>query len=228
MGLDATVVYPVVDLKLRNPYDFPVVVHSWIEGNTVIMALLGRERPAEVTFGREVLATRPFTRKVEEMPGLAENRVIRKQHGIRGYRILRTRTIAYRDGTFHSESNVDVYPPTIEMYLVAPGTDAEAVLPPLAYDPEDSSASSPASVTPARPSSTWQPRQARPLRQARAVLPSALESSRRPALTRPYMPELRCAHPRGHRFANRSRRAAKVGYFGLSPASQGSTRSRGA
>jgi vancomycin resistance protein YoaR len=138
MGLDATVVYPVVDLKIRNPYDFPVVVHSHVEGGSVEFELRGHEQPAKVVFGRQVLAVRPFTRKVEEMPGLPSNRIIRKQHGIRGYKILRTRTIAYRDGTAHSESNVDVYPPTVEMYLVAPGTDVDAVLPPLA-DPGDGS-----------------------------------------------------------------------------------------
>ncbi|HEX9297788.1 MAG TPA: VanW family protein [Polyangiaceae bacterium] len=131
MGLDATVVYPVVDLKVRNPYDFPIVVHSYVEGNTVFFELLGRERPAHVTFRREVLATRPYTRKIEEMAGLPSDRIIRKQHGIRGYKIRRTRTIAYRDGTQHEESNVDTYWPTIEMYLVAPGMDAEALLPPL-------------------------------------------------------------------------------------------------
>ena len=34
MGLDSTVVYPVVDLKVKNPHDFPVVVHSKIGANT--------------------------------------------------------------------------------------------------------------------------------------------------------------------------------------------------
>jgi len=158
MGLDATVVYPVVDLKLRNPYDFPVVVHSYVEGGSVVFELRGRERPAHVVFGRQVLAVRPFTRKVEEMPGLSANRIIRKQHGIRGYKILRTRTIAYRDGTAHSESNVDVYPPTIEMYLVAPGTDVDAVLPPL-VEPADGSGSgwTPPPAAPAASSSAPAP-----------------------------------------------------------------------
>ncbi|HEY3592272.1 MAG TPA: VanW family protein, partial [Polyangiaceae bacterium] len=64
MGLDATVVYPVVDLKLRNPFDFPVVVHAWVEGGMVAFELIGKDRPARVTFGREVVATRPFARKV--------------------------------------------------------------------------------------------------------------------------------------------------------------------
>jgi vancomycin resistance protein YoaR len=150
MGLDATVVYPVVDLQLRNPYEFPIVVHSYVDGGSVVFELYGQERPVHVTFGRQVLAVRAFTRKVEEMPGLPPDRIIRKQHGIRGYKILRTRTIAYRDGTAHSESNVDVYPPTIEMYLVAPGTDVDTALPPLA-EPTDGAGSgwTPPSAAPA-------------------------------------------------------------------------------
>jgi vancomycin resistance protein YoaR len=136
MGLDATVVYPVVDLKLRNPYDFPIVVHGWVEGGKVTFELLGRERPARVTFGREVLSTRPFTRKVDEKPGIPFDRAVRKQHGIRGYKILRTRTIAYRDGTARRESNIDFYPPTTELYLVAPGADPDALLPPFVESPD--------------------------------------------------------------------------------------------
>jgi vancomycin resistance protein YoaR len=141
MGLDATVVYPVVDLKIRNPYAFPIVIHSYVEGNVVVFEMLGREKPARVTFGREVLATRPYTRKVEEKPGVPLDRIIRKQHGIRGYKIKRTRTIAYRDGTAKKESNVDIYWPTIELYQVAPGTDPDGKLPPPGVDLDESGTS---------------------------------------------------------------------------------------
>jgi len=130
MGLDATVVYPVVDLKIRNPYDFPVVVHSNVQGNTVFFELFGKERPARVVFKREIVATRPFSRKVEEKKGMARDRVVRKQHGIPGYKIKRTRLIAYGDGTGRKEENVDIYWPTFELYLVAPGVDPEPLLPP--------------------------------------------------------------------------------------------------
>ena len=130
MGLDATVVYPIVDLKIRNPYDFPVVVHSHVEGNTVVFELFGKERPARVVFKREIVATRPYARKVEEKKGLPRDRVVRKQHGIPGYKIKRTRMIAYGDGSGRKEENVDVYWPTFELYLVAPGVDPEPLLPP--------------------------------------------------------------------------------------------------
>jgi vancomycin resistance protein YoaR len=166
MGLDATVVYPVVDLKMRNPYAFPIVIHSYVEGNTVVFQLLGRERPAKVTFGREVLATRPYTRKVEEKPGVPRDRIIRKQHGIRGYKIKRTRTINYRDGTARRESNVDVYWPTVELYHVAPGTDPEGKLPAPGVDLDESGTSG------------WAPPSALPPPgPVAAVAPSALQNA---------------------------------------------------
>jgi vancomycin resistance protein YoaR len=156
MGLDATVVYPIVDLKLRNPFDFPVVVHGWVDGGTVIFELLGKDRPARVTFGREVVATRPFTRKVDEKPGIPADRAVRKQHGIRGYKVQRTRTIAYRDGTSRRESNIDFYPPTSELYLVAPGADPEALLPPFVEPPDPLAPPDPsdASAAPSAPTPT--------------------------------------------------------------------------
>lgn len=131
MGLDATVVFPSVDLKVRNPWSFPIVVHTEVDAGTLRVELLGREKPATVTFGRDVLATRPFVRKVDEVAGLEPGKIVRKQHGIRGFTIRRTRTVALADGSTRVDENVDVYPPTTEIYLVPPGLDAEAVLPAL-------------------------------------------------------------------------------------------------
>lgn len=127
IGLDATVVYPVVDFKFRNPYDFPVVVRSEVVGNTVRFELYGREKPAEITFGREIVATRPFRRRLEEQPGL-RGKILRKQHGLVGYTVERERRFVYRDGTERVEKSTDHYPPTAEIFLVPPGTDEEMLL----------------------------------------------------------------------------------------------------
>lgn len=153
MGLDSTVVFPSVDLKLRNPYDFPIVVHSHVSANVITFELLGREAPAKVTFGRDVVGSKPYGRKVEEMAGLPSGKIVRKQHGIRGYTVRRVRRVALRDGTERVESNVDVYPPTTEIYLVPPGTDADAVLPPLpeAAPPEGAETGAVASAPAAKP-----------------------------------------------------------------------------
>lgn len=133
MGLDATVVYPIVDLQLRNPFDFPVVVRAKVIGNTLKFELLGREKLADVSFGREVVASKPFRRRVEETPGLRD-KIIRKQHGIRGYTVKRTRRFVYRDGQERVETDVDNYPPTAEILQVPPGLDVDEFLPPLDDD----------------------------------------------------------------------------------------------
>lgn len=131
MGLDATVVYPIVDLKVRNPYDFPVVVHSSVVGNKLRMQLVGADKPRKVSFARELVDTLPYKRKVVEEPRLRGSRnVVVKQHGIRGYKIKRTRLLTYRDGTRHQETNTDLYPSTTEIYEVPPGFDV-SLLPPL-------------------------------------------------------------------------------------------------
>jgi vancomycin resistance protein YoaR len=141
MGLDSTVVYPIVDLKLRNPHAFPVVIHAKTDGLKLTIQLLGAGRPTKVTFAREVEGTKAYPRKVEEDPRLSGNVVRVKQHGIKGYRVKRTRTVTFEDGRKKVESNVDTYPPTTEIYAVPPGFD-ETKLPPLPTD-EDADASKP-------------------------------------------------------------------------------------
>jgi vancomycin resistance protein YoaR len=124
MGLDSTVVYPVVDLKVKNPHDFPVVVHTIIGANKLTVEILGKAKPATVVFGRDVVDTFPYVRKIEEEPWVKPGQAIKKQGGIRGYRVRRTRTIKYASGAPNKvETTYDFYPPTTEIYLVAPGTD---------------------------------------------------------------------------------------------------------
>ena len=123
MGLDSTVVYPTVDLKLRNPYPFPVVVHTKTTANALKVELLGKEKPVTVKFSRELLKRVPFARKLVEDAGLARNRVVHKQHGIDGYRIKRFRELVFADGTTKKEEATDFYPPTFDIYEVPVGFD---------------------------------------------------------------------------------------------------------
>lgn len=162
MGLDSTVVYPAVDLKLRNPHPFPVVVHARTEGNKLKIELLGASRPVRVAFGRELLATVPYARKVIEEPWLAGKKVIVKQHGIRGYRIKRRRLLTYPDKTTRTEETTDFYPPTTEIYQVPVGFDV-AMLPALpagdtdSGEGSDTSAKAATSAQAAAPASTATP-----------------------------------------------------------------------
>ncbi|MEJ7730266.1 MAG: VanW family protein [Polyangiaceae bacterium] len=131
MGLDATVVYPIVDFKLKNPFDFPVVVHSTIALGALTFELLGRARPASVDMELDTVGIADFKRKVEEAAWLPSGKVVKKQKGIRGYSIRRTRRIQYGGGQERVEVTTDVYPPTLEIYLVPPGTNLDDALPPL-------------------------------------------------------------------------------------------------
>jgi vancomycin resistance protein YoaR len=146
MGLDSTVVYPIVDLKLRNPHAFPIVLHAKTDGNKLTMQLLGAGKPVKVAFTREVLKTTPYGRKVTEDPRLTGTHVLVKQHGIRGYTIKRTRIVTFEDGRKKVETSTDAYPPTTEIYTVPVGFD-ETKLPPLPEDTGDEDAPPPASTT---------------------------------------------------------------------------------
>ena len=131
MGLDATVVFPTVDLKLRNPFDFPIVIRAAIDKGLLVFELRGREQPVTVQFAAATTGTEDYKRKVEEDPRLPAGKFVIKQKGIRGARVKKIRTIHGRDGKDRVEVSTDVYPPTFEIYRVAPGTDVESELPPL-------------------------------------------------------------------------------------------------
>ncbi|CAN5671112.1 VanW family protein [soil metagenome] len=153
MGLDSTVVYPIVDLKLRNPHPFPIVLHAKTDGNKLTMQLLGAGKPVKVAFAREVLKTTPYGRKVNEDPKLTGTHVLVKQHGIRGYTVKRTRTVSFDDGRRKVETSTDSYPPTTEIYTVPVGFDATK-LPPLPEDVGDDDAAPPPAAAPVTPTTT--------------------------------------------------------------------------
>ncbi|MCL2722883.1 MAG: VanW family protein [Polyangiaceae bacterium] len=156
MGLDSTVVYPAVDLKVRNPYDFPIVVHAKTEGGKLHIELLGKTHPVDTRFGRELVSTASYKRKVVEDAALSGKKVLVKQHGINGFRIKRSRVLKYADGRRKTETSTDFYPPTTEIYHVPVGFDV-SLLPALpGGDGEDSDSGGAPAATPvaARASAT--------------------------------------------------------------------------
>jgi vancomycin resistance protein YoaR len=91
MGLDSTVVYPSVDLKLKNPYEFPIVIHYMVNQGAVKVELLGKKLPYHVAFEREIITEAKFpstTRPDIEMP---TGQKYPDQEGYPGYRIKRRR-----------------------------------------------------------------------------------------------------------------------------------------
>ncbi len=128
MGLDATVVFPAVDFKFRNPFAFPVALHAKIGASMLMVEVLGAEKPVTVSFSQTVVGSRPYKRKVVEDQTVETP--VTKQKGLKGYTIRRARTLAFATGERRIETSLDTYPPTIEIFRVPPGFDPTE-LPPL-------------------------------------------------------------------------------------------------
>ena len=98
LGFDATVVWPDVDLKLKNTYDFPVVIRYVVANGEAKVEILGKKRPYDkIVFERKIIEESPFPteeRLDEEMP---KDQTSIDQAGFNGYKIERFRKI-YKNG----------------------------------------------------------------------------------------------------------------------------------
>ncbi len=135
MGLDATVVWPDVDLVLRNPFEFPLTVRARGDRGQMVVELWGARRPATVDWHRTTLDTADWSDRYVEDATVPPGQQRITQRPVRGYTILRERTI-------HDASGVRIehrrlrYPPTDRIIRVAPGTvDPETGEPLAAADP---------------------------------------------------------------------------------------------
>jgi vancomycin resistance protein YoaR len=97
MGLDSTVVYPTTDLKLRNPYEFPVVMHYQVNQGSVKVELLGKERPYKVIFEREIKTESAFGTETRADLEAPEGQKITLQEGYPGYSLIRRRYLFDKD-----------------------------------------------------------------------------------------------------------------------------------
>lgn len=122
MGLDATVVWPRVDLVLANPFPFEVRVRAWAEGGQMVVELSGARRAVVVDWRRETLETEPWSDRFVEDETVSPGEQVISQRPIRGFTILRERTIQDGNGV-HLEERRIVYPPTDRIIRVAPGEE---------------------------------------------------------------------------------------------------------
>ncbi len=124
MGLDATVVYPSIDLKLRNNLPFPVVVHTVLGQGLARIELLGARAPRSVTFIRKVM---PHVDRFEERevpdPSLPVGQRVLTQRGIPGFHIVRYRIVRDGDQAVRDRWQ-DAYPPTVQIWHVGTGGGA--------------------------------------------------------------------------------------------------------
>jgi vancomycin resistance protein YoaR len=133
LGLDTTVVWPTVDLQVRNPYPFRIVLHTRVQEGKVRVELLGREPGYRVVFGRTISGQSAYSRIERHDSKLALGQTEIKQRGRNGYFVTRTRSV-YKTADAQPEvSRWELtYPPTDEIVLIgsaAKGREARDSLP---------------------------------------------------------------------------------------------------
>jgi vancomycin resistance protein YoaR len=127
MGLDSTVVYPSIDLVLRNPYEFPVVFHMKVTQGKVRAEVLGPRRPFQIAFERELEDVLPYKTiwRDDDRLRLGTEDVV--QGGRRGFKMQRRRKF-YEGGELVETQTAELsYPPTTE--ILRRGTNAAGELP---------------------------------------------------------------------------------------------------
>jgi vancomycin resistance protein YoaR len=97
-GRDAAVAQYTVDLRLRNPYPWPVRIEAHIVRDRLEVRLVGKVRPsASVQIRTEVIgASTPARLTQVDARGSSRGRVFRKSLGATGYRVI-TYRIFYQD-----------------------------------------------------------------------------------------------------------------------------------
>jgi vancomycin resistance protein YoaR len=120
MGLDATVVYPTINFRLKNTFAFPVVLHQTVKNGVVRAEILGPKRTHTVTLIRRIDSAIPYE-EVERPDKTLPSGVRRLgQRGVAGFKLRRYRIV--REGA-HAvrERWDDTYPPTSQIVRVGTG-----------------------------------------------------------------------------------------------------------
>ena len=72
LGLDATVVYPTINFRFKNTFDFPIVLHETVQNGVVRAEILGPERKLTVTYFDAKLSTTITLRNWRTLGALLE------------------------------------------------------------------------------------------------------------------------------------------------------------
>jgi vancomycin resistance protein YoaR len=121
LGLDTMVSWPAQDMRIANPYPFPVRVHAQARDGTLRIALEGSDKPYFVEWNTRILArVKPGTQEVlDDMLPAGESEVV--QQAIDGLTVRRVRTIYLPSGPRREESMLK-YPPNDRIIAIGTNT----------------------------------------------------------------------------------------------------------
>jgi vancomycin resistance protein YoaR len=131
LGLDATVSFPLADLKFKNSLPYPIMIHAYLPRPTALrVEILGGDPVAKVDYTYGISREEDFVRRVTVKSNFPAGKRVMHQKGIPGYEVFSTVKVAYNDGRTAERKYYSGYRPAPEVFWVAPGYDA-AELPPL-------------------------------------------------------------------------------------------------
>ena len=120
MGLDAAVVYPTINFKLRNDFKFPIVIHQSVQDGKVKAEILGPQHDQAVTLIRRIASALPYQELERADPRLARGKRSLQQRGVPGFRLKRYRVLRHGPHAVREKWN-DVYPPTAQIVRIGTG-----------------------------------------------------------------------------------------------------------
>ncbi|MBN2195793.1 MAG: VanW family protein [Polyangiaceae bacterium] len=124
MGLDATVVYPTINLRLKNGFSFPIVLHQTVRNGIVRAEVLGPQREQTVTLIRRIDSVIPYEEQERACPDLPSGARVLGQRGVAGFKLHRYR-IQRQGAHAVRERFDDVYPPTVQVIQVGTGEQSK-------------------------------------------------------------------------------------------------------
>ncbi len=124
MGMDATVVYPTINFRIKNSLSVPVVLHEVVRGGQVRAEILGPAPGKTVTLIRRVLGSIPYDEVERPDPTLKAGVRALAQRGVPGFKLRRYRVT--REGSNAVRERWDeTYPPTQQIILVGTSSDGK-------------------------------------------------------------------------------------------------------
>src|SRR5215468_4898705 len=130
LGFDATVVWPNTDLKLKNPYEFPVALHYRVANGEALVEVLGKPRPYDkIVFERKILESTPYATEERLDDDMPKDTTSIDQAGFNGYKLERFRRF-FKDGKLIKSNKWTVeYKPVTEYVRRGTNTDPDAKAP---------------------------------------------------------------------------------------------------
>lgn len=124
LGLDATVVYPTINFRMKNTFPFPVVLHQTVKNGVVRAEILGPSRDRTVTLVRRITDSIPYEEVERPDKLLPAGKRVLGQRGVAGFKVRRYRIVRAGPHAVRERWD-DVYPPTTQIVRVGTGAASD-------------------------------------------------------------------------------------------------------